>query len=203
MWVSSRGDEFGLLSSLVPDKSRVLDVGHGYGYTALRLRIAGKDVHITGIDIHDQYHYAHRQMNVYDRVVLMDARKMPFRDKSFDVSYAVQLLEHLELGDGDVVLGEMERVTRGLVFVSTPDGFHPEDGKMRDGNPASLHRSGYTRSYFASRGYETQLVGRAGRLIGLLKRIDLYLKGGYGSPGMIVAWKDMQTQMFKNHEVKV
>ena len=192
--MSSGGDGFGLLSSLVPDKSRVLDVGHGYGYTALRLRMAGKDMHITGIDIHDQYHYAHRQMNVYDRVVLMDAREMRFPDKSFDVSYAVQLLEHLEPGDGDVVLSEMERVTRGVVFVSTPDGFHPEDGKTRDGNPASRHRSGYTQSYFTSRGYETRLVGRCGRLIGLLKRLDLYLKGGYGSPGVIVAWKDMQAQ---------
>lgn len=190
--MSSRGDEFSLVAGMIPDKSKVLDVGHGYGYTALRLRVAGKDIHLTGVDVFERYHYAHCQMNVYDRVYLEDANNMHFPDKSFDVSYAVQMLEHLEPGDADSVLSEMERVTRGTVIVSTPDGFHPEDGLTRDGNPASRHRSGYTAQFFRDRGYQVEYVKRAGRVVGLLKRLSLYLKGGYGTMRLIVAWKNMQ-----------
>lgn len=189
--MSSLGTEFKLISSLIPDGCGLLEVGPGYGYTALRLRMEDRKIHITGLEICKKYYDAHQKLGIYDQMLFGDGRYIDLPSKSFDVSCAIQVIEHQPEEDADALLNNMERMTKNLVIISTPDGFHPEDGLMRDGNPASLHRSGYTERYFTDRGYETRLVERGGRLIGFLKRLGLYLKGGYGSDKVIVAWKSM------------
>jgi SAM-dependent methyltransferase len=61
-----------------------------------------------------------------DRVRLFpaDARRLPFRDGSFDAATAVSVLEHIR-GEGDIVaMREMARVVRpgGLIALSVPMG---------------------------------------------------------------------------------
>lgn len=56
-----------------------------------------------------------------------DARKLTFRDGSFDVVYSMSVVEHIEGNDGDrLAVGEMQRVNTpgGLFMLSVPFGSH-------------------------------------------------------------------------------
>ncbi len=79
------------------------------------------------------------------------APRLPFRDRTFDAAVALDLIEHLDRARGDVLLAEMERVSRRRVIVFTPEGFLAQEA--RDGNPFQVHRSGWTTPDFARRGY--------------------------------------------------
>ncbi|MCI4351286.1 MAG: SAM-dependent methyltransferase, partial [Thermoplasmata archaeon] len=66
----------------------------------------------------------------------------------------LDVIEHLPRPDGLRLLREMERVSRGLLLVFTPNGFLPQAG---DSNPHQEHLSGWTaadlrREGFAVRG---------------------------------------------------
>jgi ubiquinone/menaquinone biosynthesis C-methylase UbiE len=47
-----------------------------------------------------------------DHVVLESAIFLPFKDKYFDVSFAIEIIEHLKKEDGYKLISEMERVTK-------------------------------------------------------------------------------------------
>jgi len=56
---------------------------------------------------------------------IRDARRLPDRDRTFDVVYAMSVLEHIEGGEGDsAAAGEMVRVLKpgGLLVFSVPFG---------------------------------------------------------------------------------
>ncbi|MBI2901780.1 MAG: class I SAM-dependent methyltransferase [Planctomycetes bacterium] len=83
------------------------------------------------------------------------APRLPFRDGSFDAAVALDVVEHLDRRDGEVLLAELERVARRRVVVFTPNGFLEQGA--REGNPFQVHRSGWTPADFARRGY--RIVG--------------------------------------------
>lgn len=56
------------------------------------------------------------------RLVVGDARALPFEDRSFDVTLALDLMEHIPPADRPTVLAELARVTRGRVIVGCPAG---------------------------------------------------------------------------------
>lgn len=56
------------------------------------------------------------------RRVVGDARALPFADRSFDVTVAVDVLEHVPAADRATVLGELARVTRRRIVVAAPAG---------------------------------------------------------------------------------
>ncbi|MFE7036617.1 class I SAM-dependent methyltransferase [Streptomyces sp. NPDC057621] len=103
---------------LLPDGTRtLLDVACGTGTVTRRLLAAGLDV--TGADA--AYGMLSRAAErVPGRVVLADARRLPFPDDSFDAVSAIWLL-HL-LDDAELVVAEAARVLRpGGVLVTTVD----------------------------------------------------------------------------------
>lgn len=98
----------GVLDALGPDRGRkLLDLGCGRGRFASRLTGAGFDV--VGLD---------RSRGMLDRAtgggqfVCGSARALPFGDGRFDAAVAVEVLEHVEPGSIDAVLGEAARVLR-------------------------------------------------------------------------------------------
>ena len=54
--------------------------------------------------------------------VRADARALPFKNKTFDLITAIEVLEHIEKGEIDTVIGEISRVIKssGFVFITTP-----------------------------------------------------------------------------------
>lgn len=60
------------------------------------------------------------------RFVRADGRKLPFKDRSFDIIHSSAVLEHVGSRDHQLVfLMELVRVARRAVFVTTPNRWYP------------------------------------------------------------------------------
>ena len=94
---------------------RIVDVGCGReGLLAL-----DRAHEIVGLDRRPQPGYP-------GRLVVGDARAMPFADAEFDVAYCNSLIEHVDPADRALVAAEIRRVARRW-FVQTPNLWFPVD----------------------------------------------------------------------------
>ncbi len=82
----------------------------------------GGRLEVVGIDIFKSYLDEAKGKGVYQELILGDVRHLPLKDKSFDVVICMEVLEHLEKVDGEKLLGELERVAKRQVLLSTPVG---------------------------------------------------------------------------------
>jgi 2-polyprenyl-3-methyl-5-hydroxy-6-metoxy-1,4-benzoquinol methylase len=89
---------------LFPRGGRVLEIGAGSGQQAAELKAAGFDVE--AIDIAGSYLAEHRVFPVTD----YDGRTIPFGNRSFDVVFSSNVLEHI--ADLDAIQREIKRVLR-------------------------------------------------------------------------------------------
>jgi SAM-dependent methyltransferase len=95
-----------------PD-DRIVDVGCGRaGLLAL-----DSEHEVVGLDVLPQPAYP-------GRLVVGDARAMPFADGEFDVAYCNSLIEHVEPADRPLVAAEIRRVASRW-FVQTPNLWFP------------------------------------------------------------------------------
>jgi ubiquinone/menaquinone biosynthesis C-methylase UbiE len=112
---------------------RVLDVGFGLGYGLDIMAAAGGRT--TGIDIDDTAVNNARRLvkeaSGIEEVRAYDGKVIPYPEKSFDIVTCIDVIEHVP--DYERLLREMVRVSRGVVFVSTPNR-RPEYTR-RDGRP--------------------------------------------------------------------
>jgi len=96
-----------LFKEFVPPASKVLDIGGGWGFYVEPLR-RSRGCEVTVLDVVEPtFHKA--------PVVTYDGERMPFRDRSFDVSLLVTVLHHVR--SPEQVLAEAKRVTRRFVIV--------------------------------------------------------------------------------------
>ena len=101
-------------------------------------------------------------------LVAANVKKMPFKDNVFGFSVCSSVLEHLEEEDLDNVLGDLERMTNGLVQVDTPNysklmrfmiellikiGFFKLDQQTDQTIDELYHHCFVTTSYLKKRGY--------------------------------------------------
>ncbi len=98
----------------------VLDVGCGEGVLTLQWAQRLGSGRVIGIDLEDpklEAEWATRQRaNLEFRV--MSAEQLPFADREFDLSAAIEVLEHVP--DPERTLAEMARVAAGHLLVSVP-----------------------------------------------------------------------------------
>jgi 2-polyprenyl-3-methyl-5-hydroxy-6-metoxy-1,4-benzoquinol methylase len=98
----------------------LLDVGCGEGVLTLRWAEQLGSGRVIGIDLEDpklQAEWATRQRaNLEFRA--MSAEQLPFPDREFNLSAAIEVLEHVP--DPERTLAEMARVTAGHLLVSVP-----------------------------------------------------------------------------------
>lgn len=110
----------GVVEDLKP--GTILDVGCGVGYPALR-PLYERGYRIIGLDISREY------LDECHGLPVMrgDAHHLPFKDSSFDLVIATEILEHVPL----IALGmtEIKRVTKKAIF-SAPHELGPPDGKI-------------------------------------------------------------------------
>ena len=98
----------------------VLDAGSGSAGVAPWLGAAWQ---VTAVDTSfDDYGAESAGRVAAQRAVVGDVRDLPFGDRSFDVTVAVDLLEHVPPADRGVALREIARVTRRRVVVACPSG---------------------------------------------------------------------------------
>lgn len=114
---------FGLTSA-----SSVLDVGCAKGFMLHDLNQLVPGITVKGVDV-SEYAIAHAIDDMKPFVMVADARKLPFADKSYDVVISINTIHNLDREDCAQALCEIERVSRGKSFV-TVDAYRND--KERD-----------------------------------------------------------------------
>jgi len=110
-----------VMTLLVEKGKSYLDVACGRGKWGYLIKTSHKHPNrIIGGDIDVQSIGYVKFHNVYDEVVVLDGRYLPFRDKSFDIVLAIEVIEHMKKSEGYKLLDEAERVAKEKVVVPTP-----------------------------------------------------------------------------------
>lgn len=97
-----------LISPLCADNSHILDVGCDDGLLSQMLIMNNHSLTIKGIDIQDN-----RPAKIPRKIY--DGKKIPYQDKQFDITMAVDVLHHTR--DIGSLLKEMKRVTRKYIII--------------------------------------------------------------------------------------
>ena len=161
------------LPANIGDK-RILDVASGFGTWGYQLRIKEKNLpYLVGLELWVPYLEFLKTLNIYSSLVLADARNLPFRGGSFQITLACEIVEHLSYTDGMLMIDELERIMDGMIVISTPKGFMHQD--EINGNPFEKHVSAWQEVDFEKRGFSTITIEvhpltRALRLVDRIRR---------------------------------
>jgi len=126
---ATQGELSGLAGALEGCRT-VLDVGVGTGRFAKPLADLGFEV--TGADVSRRMLAKAREKGL-DRLLLGDAYRLPFADRSFDAAIIVHVL-HVVV-DWAAVMGEIGRVTRGPVLSILRVPLSPEEPPVGRAEP--------------------------------------------------------------------
>lgn len=140
-----------VLRDLVLPGRRVLDVGCSDGRGSETLTGA------FGCDIHRPTLQHARDMGRRARIAQADVRCLPYRDATFDVVVALDVVEHFEKLDACAVIHEMERVSRDAVVLVTPSGFVRQPPTETE--PWQEHRCGFAADELTSLGFDVRGLG--------------------------------------------
>lgn len=143
-----------VITLLLEKGKSYLDVACGRGKWGYLLKTSHKPPgYIVGVDLNINFVKYVKFHNVYDDVVLCDGRLLPFRDNSFDIAFALEVIEHMSKHEGYKLLKEIERIAREKVIVSTPlRGARYWYSNME-------HVSRWTVSDLCKRGYMVRGIG--------------------------------------------
>ena len=145
-----------LFENQISEKSRILDLGGGWGFYDKPLRERGHE-HLVLDVVKPGYQKA--------PVVVYDGAKIPFPDQSFDVTLLVTMLHHVT--DPESLLGEVRRVTRHKVIV-VEDLYHHKLGRfwtiLRDrllnlellDHPHQFRKQEEWTAFFLDQGFEQE-----------------------------------------------
>lgn len=145
----------GLQAALQPGWS-VMDVGSGMAAYHGKLH-ALTDGNMALLDAHAPYMAAHKIPEGIVQYVGDLRRVLPtIRSCAFDAVLAIDLIEHLDKGDGIEALGEWKRIADQRVIVFTPEGFMPQDTDHYGlgAEHWQTHRSGWSVEDLANHGFK-------------------------------------------------
>ncbi len=156
------------------DKSAdsILDVGCGQGFPMKMIKNRMKVKKSIGVDLFRPYIEIGKKSKIHDQYVIADVRNIKFKERSFDVVLALQILEHLNKKEAWQLLDKIEKIAKKQVIIATPVGkmYHPPV----DNNKLQLHKSAFYPEEFEKRGYKIIKYGRKELLGegGLVHKVD-------------------------------
>jgi SAM-dependent methyltransferase len=134
----------------------LLDVGCGKGEPTKFINRKGKYFAV-GLDTFEPYLREDVKAKIHNAYVQGDVRLLPFADRSFDSVICLEVLEHLERADGELLLKELERVAAKQVILSTPVGIHKQG--VYDGNPHQEHKYIWDPAEMKAKRYKVKGIG--------------------------------------------
>lgn len=113
-----------LIREIVDAESAILEVGFGEGHGPVALANEVRSYEGLEVDAEALAHATAMTVPSNVKLRLYDGVKIPFGDDSFDVVFALQVIEHVHQLDS--WLGEIERVCRpgGTILFTTPNRTH-------------------------------------------------------------------------------
>lgn len=162
----------------------LLDFGCGFGkwgyLTKIQLKTIGGSEYVVGCDVWLHNLSFCREHGIYDDYVRCDIRAIPFRERSFEVVVACEVLEHLTKPEGRKFIGQAEHVASRNLIISTPNGEWPQDALL--GNEFQRHRSAWVSEELRQLGFH--VAGVAGLSAGTRGKLLRYLGRGKGLPAL-------------------
>ncbi|MGQ9642167.1 MAG: glycosyltransferase [Candidatus Bathycorpusculaceae bacterium] len=139
-------NELKILSLIKGEK--ILDCGCGIGRWGYLLK--KRDCIVVGFDIYKQYLKQAKATDCYFGLIRADISCLPFKQKAFDTSLAIEVIEHAAKEVGWIFLEELKRTSEHRVILTTPEGIlHLYFG---DDHPET-HKSGWTKKELESLGF--------------------------------------------------
>lgn len=131
----------------------VLDVACGL---SLKSKFLGAK-NIVGVDVHEPYLRA-IECEVPYSVLKYDVRKINeiFIDKSFDIVYALDIIEHLEKDESLALIDQCKKIGKKAVVVETPNGYIPQNLDIQgfDAHHLQTHRCAWEVSELEKLGFK-------------------------------------------------
>jgi len=160
----------------------ILDVGCGKGYQSKFINRAGS-FRLVCCDIFEPYLSESKKRNISaNGFTLCDARRLPFKNKSFDTVLCIRVLEHLKKNEGKELIENLEKIAIKQVIIFTPATSYPHE--PYDENPYQLHQVIWNPIELESLGYKT--VGNG--LPFLLSDIGLAVRFPIFRPFFLFLW---------------
>ena len=163
-------NHFQLLSKLILDSLdenrssplSILDIGGGAGEYWLNEEelhhfLANKSVNITILDAQIPASSTRQEIQFLEGMAPRDLSELT--DGSYDLVIAFDVIEHLKIDDGYLLLYDMERIAKLACFIFTPNGFVYQ--RPEKGNPFNAHISGWKPKDLRNFGW-THLRGHSG-----------------------------------------
>ncbi len=100
----------------LPKKPKILDIGCGKGYLLFDFLKVIPDAQIYGLDI-SEYALNNSKPEIKDKLLLGNAKDLPFEDNYFDLVISINTLHCLEAPDLFLALKEMERVGKNYKYL--------------------------------------------------------------------------------------
>jgi ubiquinone/menaquinone biosynthesis C-methylase UbiE len=132
----------------------ILDVGCGKGgLEAIVKTVPEKDFNCEFVGVDASLEMLSVAKSFVDHVVCASADHLPFKDKAFDAVFSIEVIEHLPKDKGYSLIQEIERVSRGLVAITTPSHFFSLDSSSTGFDSFMEHYSFWRASEFKRKGY--------------------------------------------------
>ena len=144
------------IKNYISPEDSVLDLGCGNGASLRNFKMK----YSMGIDIWEQY--LPMAKDVYTEVKQYDIRKILeiIKPNSFDVVLAIDIIEHLERGEGKKLICDMISISTKCVIIYTPltfsDNIKNVIGTWAKGNPYQIHKSLWVEEDFKIHGFKMQ-----------------------------------------------
>lgn len=114
---------------LLKPEMKILDVGCAKGFMLYDFEQLIPGIKTTGLDI-SEYAIRNAHPGVKGRLVVGDAKELPFEDNEFDLVIAINTIHNLDYDDCAKALREIQRVSKGNSFVVL-DAYRTEEEKQR------------------------------------------------------------------------
>jgi ubiquinone/menaquinone biosynthesis C-methylase UbiE len=155
-----------LKKAIGADTKTLLDMGCGEGDLMQDVSV-GSGWSIWGVELFDESIRRAKKTGVYEKIVKGDVVRLPqiLHNKTFDVVFCSQVIEHLTKKDGLKAMKEWENLAKKRIVISTPVGFikyHRFEDRDED-NPLQTHLSGWSVDEFKKKGYT--VYGQGARFI--------------------------------------
>jgi hypothetical protein len=143
-----RNDWLDIFKRELVDCKSVLDLGCGCNSPLQFTEVP----YSVGVELYQPYIEQSKSRGIHNEYIRADVTEVEFSKKAFDAVLAIDIIEHLDKGDGYRLIERMQSWATKKIIVTTTNGFVWQDDY--DGNALQKHISGWDAREFRELGFK-------------------------------------------------